>query len=174
MSANVKPRGNQSGAKARLRLWLRVLRVTRLMEADLRDNLRREFDSTLPRFDVLAALHRYDGIRMNQLSGVLKVSNGNVTGIVDRLVEDELVIRESVPEDRRAWHVKLTRKGHNEFNRQALEHEQWVNELLSSLPLDKAIVMSRWSRRSRPSWMISHTPVSRSALMKAISHLRKD
>lgn len=143
MNANVKPRGNQSNAKDRLRLWLRILRVTRLMEADLRENLRREYGSTLPRFDVLAALHRYDGIKMNQLSGVLKVSNGNVTGIVDRLVEDELVIRESVPDDRRAWHVKLTRKGHTEFNRQALEHERWVNELLSSLPSDKATEMTK-------------------------------
>ena len=69
-------------SKARLRLWLRMLKSTRRVEAALRERLRREFDSTLPRFDVMAALARYDrGLKMSTLSGVLRVSNGNVTGI---------------------------------------------------------------------------------------------
>jgi len=85
-------------SKTRLRLWLRLLKVSRSIEGQLRENLRTEFDSTLPRFDVLAALYRYPkGMRMSELSGVLKVSNGNVTGIVDRLVNDGAVIRSSVP-----------------------------------------------------------------------------
>jgi DNA-binding MarR family transcriptional regulator len=72
------------------------------------------------------------------LSGVLKVSNGNVTGIVDRLVQDGSIIRSPVPGDRRALLVRLTKRGKEEFNRQAEQHEQWVSDLLSSIPLDEA------------------------------------
>ncbi len=46
-----------SASKVRLRLWIRLLRVTRLLEGDLRERLRREFNATLPRFDVMAALY---------------------------------------------------------------------------------------------------------------------
>jgi len=126
-------------SKTRLRLWLRLLKVSRSIEGQLRENLRTEFDSTLPRFDVLAALYRYPkGMRMSELSGVLKVSNGNVTGIVDRLVNDGAVIRSSVPGDRRALRVRLTKRGKDDFMCQAKQHEQWVDQLLSNIPLDEA------------------------------------
>ena len=99
-------------SKARLRLWLRLLRVTRTMEAEIREALRREHDTTLPRFDVMAALSRTEtGLKMSELSGQLRVSNGNVTGIVDRLVQDGSVERLAVPGDRRAMQVRLTPSG---------------------------------------------------------------
>lgn len=121
-------------SKTRLRLWLRLLKVTRRVESELRENLRVEFSTTLPRFDVMAALNRFPkGLKMSELSGVLTVSNGNVTGIVDRLVEDGLVIRSPVPGDRRASLVRLTRRGCEEFARQAVEHEQWIDDLLGGL-----------------------------------------
>ena len=73
-----------AASKARLRVWLRILKVSRMIERELRERLRVEFDTTLPRFDVMAALHRAEeGLNMSELSGVLRVSNGNVTGIVD-------------------------------------------------------------------------------------------
>lgn len=119
-------------AKQRVRLWLRLLKVSRRIEAELRENLRAEFTSTLPRFDVMAALSRYEkGLKMSELSGVLKVSNGNVTGIVDRLVENGIIIRVPVPGDRRASLVRLTKKGRQEFARQAAAHEGWIDQLLS-------------------------------------------
>ena len=94
-------------SKTRLRLWLRILSVSRLIEAELRERLRSEFDTTLPRFDVLAALQRArKGLKMSELSSVLRVSNGNVTGIVDRLVADGLVVRVPVAGDRRAMTVR--------------------------------------------------------------------
>jgi len=115
----------------RMRLWLRLLKVSRRIEAELRENLRSEFGSTLPRFDVMAALSRYDeGLKMSELSGVLRVSNGNVTGIVDRLVADSIVVRVPVPGDRRASVVRLTQKGRHEFSRQATAHEGWIDQLL--------------------------------------------
>ncbi len=124
----------EPASKTRLRLWLKLLKATRRVEAELRERFRRELESTLPRFDVMAALHRNpDGLRMTELSGVLKVSNGNVTGIVDRLVEDGLVARAAVPGDRRASCVRLTDAGAEAFARQAAAHEGWVDELLSTL-----------------------------------------
>lgn len=122
----------ETPTKERLRLWLRFLKSSRTIEATLRENLRKEFETTLPRFDVMAALSRYeDGLKMSQLSGVLRVSNGNVTGIVDRLAEDGLLIRVPVPGDRRASLVRLTKRGAEEFKRQATAHEAWINEMLS-------------------------------------------
>ena len=105
-------RPSETASKERLRLWLRLLRVTREIEASLREDLRINFQTTLPRFDVMAALNRHrDGLKMSQLSAFLKVSNGNVTGIVDRLVEDRQALRVPVPGDRRAMKVQLTPDG---------------------------------------------------------------
>lgn len=129
----------EQGSKQRLRLWLRLLAVTRKIEAELRERMRTEFDSTLPRFDVLAALSRHEqGLRMSALSGVLRVSNGNVTGIVDRLAEDGLVVRVPVAGDRRAMLVRLTAKGAEVFARQAAEHEMWIDTMLAELSPDEA------------------------------------
>lgn len=130
-------------SKARLRLWLKLLKITRTVESSLRENLRTEFASTLPRFDVMSALARNTGgLKMSELSGLLKVSNGNVTGIVERLVEDGHVLREAVPGDRRANRVRLTRKGEEEFARQAARHEAWVDGLLGALDADEAGAMT--------------------------------
>lgn len=121
-------------AKDHLRLWLRILKVTKTVESELRERLRVEFATTLPRFDVMAVLHRHKGgMKMSELSRMLMVSNGNVTGIVDRLTDDRLMLREAVPGDRRAARVRLTNKGIAEFERQAAAHEMWVSELLGGL-----------------------------------------
>ncbi|WP_108895727.1 MarR family winged helix-turn-helix transcriptional regulator [Palleronia abyssalis] len=124
-------------------MWLRMLKRTRMVESQLRERLRAQFDTTLPRFDVMAALARYDnGLKMSALSGILRVSNGNVTGIIDRLVEDGIVVRVQVPGDRRASLVRLTRKGHEEFARQATAHEAWIDELLADFDAEEADTLS--------------------------------
>lgn len=139
MSLSPKSDNGTAVSKARLRLWLRMLKTTRRIEAELRDRLRRDFGTTLPRFDVMAALHRFDaGLKMSELSGVLRVSNGNVTGIVDRLADDGLVVRVPVPGDRRAMMVRLTRKGHEDFATQAAAHEGWIDALLSDFSVEEA------------------------------------
>jgi DNA-binding MarR family transcriptional regulator len=136
---NLKARMNRPASKQRLRVWLQVLKMQRQMETVLRDKLRLEFDTTLPRFDVMAALdYSKDGLRMSELSSFLKVSNGNVTGIVDRLVQDGSVVRVPVEGDRRAMLVRLTRKGREDFSRMAQIHEGWVNELLGALTPEDA------------------------------------
>jgi DNA-binding MarR family transcriptional regulator len=122
----------ETPSKERLRLWLRFLKASRTIEATLRENLRTEFNTTLPRFDVMAALSRFEkGLKMSQLSGVLRVSNGNVTGIVDRLTEDGFLIRVPVPGDRRASLVRMTQRG-----KEAAAHEAWVDEMLSDFSPD--------------------------------------
>lgn len=126
-------------SKDRLRLWLKVLKATKAVESEVRENLRRDFSTTLPRFDVMAALMQHDkGLKMSELSGVLKVSNGNVTGIVERLVEDGHVLREKVEGDRRANLVRLTPAGKAEFARQADAHEGWINAAFDGLTADEA------------------------------------
>ena len=130
-------------SRERTRLWLRLLKITRAIEAELRERLRVEFKTTLPRFDVMSALSRSDsGMKMSQLSRMLMVSNGNVTGIVDRLSEDGLLIREAVPGDRRAARVRLTRKGAEEFATQVAAHQGWLDELLADLDGDEAAAIS--------------------------------
>ena len=129
----------RAASKTRLRLWLRILKTSRLIETEVREKLREEFDSTLPRFDVMAALYRVEaGLRMSDLSSVLRVSNGNVTGIVDRLVSDGLIVRVPVDNDRRAMIVRLTNAGRELFQRMATKHESWVNEILGGLSTAEA------------------------------------
>jgi DNA-binding MarR family transcriptional regulator len=119
-------------SKLKLRLWLRLLRTTRRVEIELRERLRVSFGVTLPQFDVLAALARNPaGMTMSELSRFLMVSNGNVTGIVDRLVADGKVIRTVKDRDRRSIFVRLTQDGTAHFETMATAHEGWVEALLA-------------------------------------------
>lgn len=132
-----------TAAKDRLRLWLRLLKVVRGIEGHVRDNLRREFETTLPRFDVLSALSRHPaGLKMSQLSEVLRVSNGNVTGIADRLGEEGLVERVPVPGDRRAMILRITPQGQRQFTAQAAAHEGWINDMLCDVTASEARAMA--------------------------------
>lgn len=142
MNKAAKNTAVEPAAKTRLRLWLKLLKASRQIEGELRDNFRVEFQTTLPRFDVMAALYRFPkGLLMNELSEALKVSNGNVTGIVDRLVNDALVSRDPVPGDRRALRAKLTAAGKKEFLKQATQHEGWVDNLLGDVSANDAELM---------------------------------
>jgi DNA-binding MarR family transcriptional regulator len=135
---------SRSVSKQRLRLWVRLLRTARAIEAELRERLRVEFATTLPQFDVMAALARAStGMTMTELSRFLMVSNGNVTGIIDRLVADKLVVRKAPVDDRRAIIVQLTAKGASQFLRIAKSHEAWVDTLLSDFDSAESEVIIR-------------------------------
>jgi DNA-binding MarR family transcriptional regulator len=117
-----------------LRVWLRLLTCTQLIERRVRSGLREEFGTTLPRFDLMAQLERYrEGLKMNELSRLLMVTGGNVTAIVDQLEKEGLVERLDEPADRRAFRIRLTRAGEKAFAEMARVHEQWVVELLAGL-----------------------------------------
>jgi DNA-binding MarR family transcriptional regulator len=117
-----------------LRLWLRLLTCTQIVEKQVRTQLRERFDTTLPRFDLMAQLERApDGLKMNELSRRMMVTGGNVTGITDQLVAEGLVDRVDVAGDRRAYRVKLTAKGRKMFHDMANQHEGWIVDAFAGL-----------------------------------------
>ena len=129
---------NRERGKQSLRVWLRLLSCENQIEQYLRTRLRKEFDVTLPQFDVLSELdHAGQQLTMSHLSEKLMVSNGNVTGVVDRLERNGYVTRQASPTDRRVQHILLTDAGRNKFQEMATIHEQWVKELFNDLDADK-------------------------------------
>ena len=117
-----------------LRLWLRLYACTSLIEGRVRRRLQSRFATTLPRFDLMAQLERApEGLRMSELSGRLMVTGGNVTGLVDSLEDEGLVVRAADGADRRALRVKLTREGRRVFRTMATEHERWIIEMFAGL-----------------------------------------
>jgi DNA-binding MarR family transcriptional regulator len=117
-----------------LRLWLRMISCSMKMESILSQRLRKEFKTSMARFDVMAQLERFpDGLTMSELSRRLIVSNGAITGLVDKLAGAGLVTRREDPKDRRSMIVRLTRKGRDNFLRMAHRHEEWVVSILGGL-----------------------------------------
>jgi DNA-binding MarR family transcriptional regulator len=117
-----------------LRIWLRLLTCTQMIERVVRSRLRGRFATTLPRFDLMAQLERHpEGLKMNELSRLLMVTGGNVTAIVDQLEKEALVERLDEPSDRRAFRIRLTKSGEKSFIEMARAHEDWVVEMLSGL-----------------------------------------
>jgi DNA-binding MarR family transcriptional regulator len=122
-----------------LRVWLRLLTCANLIERRVRKNLRDKFDTTLPRFDVLAQIQRTpDGQPMRELSRRMMVTNGNITPLVDRLVDEKLIRRDPSPEDRRVQHVSLTEDGQDALDEMIPAHSSWVNNLMADLDRDSA------------------------------------
>ena len=120
--------------KAELRLWLRLLTCTKLMETEVRKQLRTQFGETLPRFDLMAQLERVeDGMTLGEVSKRMMVSAGNVTSLVERLVQGGYLERRPAPNDRRSQLIRLTNAGRAHFARMAAGHEQWVASLLRDL-----------------------------------------
>jgi len=142
-----------NGSKTRLRLWIRLLRVSRMIEGAARERLKSQFNATLPRFDVMAALYRKpDGMLMSEISRFLMVSNGNVTGIVDRLVAEGFVARAQRNGDRRTSFISLTPKGSAAFADMATAHESWVDELLGGVSVRDAEQLSAKLKSFSSDW----------------------
>ena len=133
MRADVETRAGPDDHQS-LRLWLRLLACTNLIETQVRQGLKAGYSTTLPRFDLMAQLDRAEeGLMLGELSQRMMVTGGNVTGITDMLEKEQLVVREPDPADRRAWRVRLTREGRRQFRRMAAEHERWVIGLMDGL-----------------------------------------
>mgnify|MGYP000894985580 FL=1 len=117
-----------------LRLWLRLLACTNLIEGEVRGRLRERFDVTLPRFDLMAQLDKApDGMTLSDVSRRMMVSNGNVTGLVERLVESGHLDRRTSETDRRVQVIRLTRSGRAEFRKMAAEHSRWISDMFGDL-----------------------------------------
>ena len=125
-----------------LRLWLRLFTTTTLVERQLDSALKREFGSTLPRFDLLAQLERApDGLRMGELSERILTTGGNVTWLVRALEAEQLVTRRVSPTDKRAAVVRLTAAGKRHFAAMARAHERWIADLFATLPASERRTM---------------------------------
>jgi DNA-binding MarR family transcriptional regulator len=117
-----------------LRLWLRLLTCTTLIEGEVRSRLRERFDVTLPRFDLMAQLDKVpEGMTLSDVSKRMMVSNGNVTGLVERLVESGHLDRRTSDADRRVQVIRLTKAGRAEFRKMAAEHELWIADVFGDL-----------------------------------------
>lgn len=125
--------------KQPLRLWLRILTCSNMLERGMRNLLKERFDTTLPRFDLMAALYRApdEGLSMGELSRWLMVSNGNVTGVAERLEKEGLIARRAAQHDRRTQIVTMTPAGRAAFEVWAREHERWISGMLGDLSPDE-------------------------------------
>jgi DNA-binding MarR family transcriptional regulator len=130
--------------KAELRLWLRLLACTNLIESEVRRRLRRDFEFTLSRFDLLAQLDKArDGLVLGEVSKRLMVSPGNVTSLVERLIASGHITRFPSPLDGRAQLIKLTDKGRREFQRMAEEHGEWIGGMFRGLSKQEVDILMR-------------------------------
>ena len=143
LDAETKVNERPHDHKDELRLWLRFLSCNVLIEGNIRRRLRDKFDMTLPRFDLLAQLDKASaGMKLGELSQRLMVSNGNVTGLVERLVAQGLVDRQVAANDRRSHLVKLTAEGRRTFRAMAAAHEIWIAEIFGELTTgERAMLM---------------------------------
>lgn len=134
MKSNVSSIAPETGSRD-VKLWLRLLSSVNLIETVLRQRMREQFGSTLPRFDMLAQLNRFpDGIKMGELSRLMLVTGGNITGLADSLEKEGMAVRVYDPSDRRSCRIKLTAVGKQQFDMMATAHQQWLNELMGNLP----------------------------------------
>jgi DNA-binding MarR family transcriptional regulator len=134
LDAETKAIERPADHKTELRLWLRLLTCTTLIENEVRRRLRDRFGTTLPRFDLLAQLDRAPhGMTLGELSQRMMVSNGNITGLVDRLCEQDLIMRRPSRSDRRVQIVSLTAAGQKFFRAMARANAEWVGEIFANL-----------------------------------------
>ena len=140
-------RRTPAGHKAELRLWLRLLSCTNLATSTIRRRLRGQFGVTLPQFDLMAQLYREPaGLRLGELSARMMVTNGNITGLVRRLVGEKLVRRVRVPDDGRATVVQLTHAGMRRFAGMARAHEVWIAELFAQVGRRRVVALTNGLR----------------------------
>ncbi len=148
MADNAESNGDVETKK--LGLWLRLITNSNIVEKQVRNLFRSEFGVTLPRFDLMSALYREQaGLTMGELSRRLLVSNGNVTGIVERLQKEGLVKRWVLPTDRRIYSVGLTPKGRAAFKELADRHRDWISEIFGGLQDDELTEMIKMMDRLR-------------------------
>jgi DNA-binding MarR family transcriptional regulator len=137
----------------RVRFWIRLLRASRQIEAELRERLKANFDTTLPRFDVMAVLYRSpNGMLMGDLSRVLLISGGGLTVIIDRLVQEGIVTRSQREGDRRTSIVRLTDEGRELFEQMSKAYKDWISTAMSSIDSEEARQLADCLRAFRSTW----------------------
>lgn len=152
LDAETKVAERPADHEAELRLWLRLLTCTTLIEGDIRSRLRDTFDVTLPRFDLMAQLDKAPGgMTLGELSQRMMVSAGNVTGLAERLEALGMLERRASPHDRRAQIVSLTAEGRRAFRAMARTHENWIADIFVDLSADEIETLMRLLAKTKVS-----------------------
>ena len=152
LDAETKVAERPADHEAELRLWLRLLTCTTLIEGEIRSRLRDTFDVTLPRFDLMAQLDKTPGgMTLGELSQRMMVSAGNVTGLAERLESLGMLERRASPHDRRAQIVSLTAEGRRSFRAMARTHENWIEEIFSDLSADEMETLMKLLAKTKTS-----------------------
>ncbi|HEX2652536.1 MAG TPA: MarR family transcriptional regulator [Xanthobacteraceae bacterium] len=152
LDAETKVVEHPADHEADIRLWLRLFTCTTLIEGEIRRRLRESFDMTLPRFDLMAQLDKARvGMTLGELSERMMVTNGNVTGLAERLVAEGLLDRRPAPNDRRAQLVSLTTEGRRAFRAMARTHEGWIAEIFEGLTPEEIDTLMRLLGRAKTS-----------------------
>ncbi|MDT3685593.1 MAG: MarR family transcriptional regulator [Pseudorhodoplanes sp.] len=152
LDAETKVAERPADHEAELRLWLRLLTCTTLIEGEIRSRLRDTFDVTLPRFDLMAQLDKTPGgMTLGELSQRMMVSAGNVTGLAERLESLGMLERRASPHDRRAQIVSLTAEGRRSFRAMARTHENWIAEIFSDLSADEMETLMKLLAKTKTS-----------------------
>jgi len=126
--------GGAASSRDAVRLWLRLLSCTMVIEKRIKRGLADQFSTTLPRFDILAALDRAEaGLTMGALGRALLVSNGNITGLIQTLIRNGDVEMAIAPGDRRTAIVTLTEAGRTRFNAMAKAHHGWIEAMFAGM-----------------------------------------
>ena len=113
-------------------LWIRFLRFNLLSNKKLQDDLDR-LHLTSPQFYVLATIGYAGGMPFGDIGEKMMVTVSNLTGIVDRLEEKGLVVRERDSRDRRVVRVMLTDKGGKLYKSTIPLFEKSISEVFSPL-----------------------------------------
>ena len=136
------PESAASDGRLQIRLWLRLLTCTQMIEQEIRGRLREGFETTLPRFDVLAQLRAAGkDLTMGELSERMMVTTGNVTGLIDAMEQDGLVTRRPNPADRRSTLIAPTETGQALFARMAPAHRGWIETLTRDLTRAEMVLL---------------------------------
>jgi len=121
-----------------VRIWIRMLTLHGKVYSRLNRTFLDRFGISLAKFDVLAQLDRFgDDLSQGELSQRLKVTGGNVTGLVRRLVADGLVTRKMSASDRRSFVVRLTPNGRELFRAARDMHDELLRDWFGDLSPDE-------------------------------------
>ena len=134
-----RARAADTHAKNALRAWIQLTKCAKRMEGHVNRRFADAHETSLSRFDVLANLARCEGgaAGATELSRMLLASQGNITRLLDRMVDDGLVRRRAGRDDRRVSVVEMTRAGEALFARLARDHEGWTDSVFAPLTNDE-------------------------------------
>ncbi len=119
-----------------LRLWITLARCYGTFARAVSVRIA-EYGLTTPQFGVLEALHHLGPLTLGDLAQKLLVTGGNITYVMDRLEEQELVVRDRWGEDRRIIWGRLTPKGRELMQEIFGEHVEFVHSLVQPLELEE-------------------------------------